>query len=301
MIEVFDAHKVSARFEIRNDSLSCLIAIHACVLGISVRDLCVFREADLHGKTVTATDLKVVGVVSGSDLYATRSLFGIGVLVTNDRNTASNQRKHAVTADKILVALVVGVYGNSRIAQKRFGTCCCNLKISAATDERILNVPEVSLLLLIGNLCVGNRRLAVRTPVDNTLTAVDKSLVVKTNKDLLYRIRAALVKSEALAGPVAGGAHLLQLGDDASAVLLFPCPSALQELFASQIALCQALFSHGLNDLRLSSDRRVVSTGKPESAKSLHSLVTDKNVLKSVVKGVAHVKLSGDVRRGDYY
>ena len=36
---------------------------------------------------------------------------------------------------------------------------------------------------------------------------------------------------------------------------------------------------------------------QPEDVISLHSLVTDKDILQCVIKGMSHVKLAGNVRR----
>jgi hypothetical protein len=43
----------------------------------------------------------------------------------------------------------------------------------------------------------------------------------------------------------------------------------------------------------------VVGAGNPKGVKALHSLVTNENVLKSLVKGVTHVELTGNVWRGN--
>ena len=44
----------------------------------------------------------------------------------------------------------------------------------------------------------------------------------------------------------------------------------------------------------------MVGSGKPESIVTLHSSEADQDILKRVVKGVTHVKLTGDVRWGDH-
>ena len=64
-------------------------------------------------------------------------------------------------------------------------------------------MPEMTRLLLVLNLRVGNRGLAMRTPVNNSLPAVDKSLFVKPYENLLNRLAAALVKSKSFSVPIA--------------------------------------------------------------------------------------------------
>jgi hypothetical protein len=162
-------------------------------------------------------------------------------------------------------------------------------------------MPEMAVLLYIVNLCVRDRCLTMRAPVDDALTTVDETLLVKALKNVTYCAAAALVEGEAFTGPVAGGAHLLKLGDDTSAVLLLPSPSALEEAIASEVFFGKTFLAHCFNDLRLGCDGGVVGAGEPEGAVARHSLVTDKDILKGVVKRVAHVELSCDVWRGNNY
>ena len=42
----------------------------------------------------------------------------------------------------------------------------------------------------------------------------------------------------------------------------------------------------------------MVGTGKPKGRSALHSSETDQNILKGIVKGVSHVKLTGNIGRG---
>ena len=68
------------------------------------------------------------------------------------------------------------------------------------------------------------------------------------------------------------------------------------------IVSCKTLvYTKLLLNLYLSCDTGMVGSGNPKGVKALHSLVTNENVLKGLVKGVAHVELSCDVGRGDHY
>ena len=137
-------------------------------------------------------------------------------------------------------------------------------------------------------------------PVDDALAAVDQTLLVEAAEDLADGLGAALVQSEALTAPVAGGAHLLQLGNDAVAVLLLPSPSALQELFTAKVLLGQPFLAHGLHDLGLGGDGGVVGAGEPQGGVARHTLISDQNILEGIVQSVAHVELTRDVgRRND--
>ena len=135
-------------------------------------------------------------------------------------------------------------------------------------------------------------------PVDHAVAAVDEALVVQADKDFLDSLRAALVHGEALTLPVAAAAQLLELADDAVAVLGLPGPGALQEAVAAHHFLGQALSTHGLHDLGLGGNGSVVGAGHPQGGIALHPLGADQDILHGVVHGVAHVQLAGDVRRG---
>ena len=67
----------------------------------------------------------------------------------------------------------------------------------------------------------------MRTPVYNTLTTIDKTLFIKSYKNFIYCFITTLIKGEALAVPIAGGAELFKLLDNSAAILFFPFPSAL--------------------------------------------------------------------------
>ena len=84
-------------------------------------------------------------------------------------------------------------------------------------------------------------------PVDYSLAPVDKSLFIEIAENLVDGLVAALVKGEALALPVAGRAHLLELLDYSAAELLLPRPCALEEALAAYIVLSEPLFGHSLD------------------------------------------------------
>ena len=135
-------------------------------------------------------------------------------------------------------------------------------------------------------------------PVDHTVAAVDQALIIQAHEHFLHGLGAALVHGKALAVPVAAAAQLLQLTDDAVAVLGLPCPGALQKTVAAHHLLGQALGTHGLHDLGLGGNGSVVGAGHPQGGIALHPLGADQDILHGVVHRMAHVQLTGDVRRG---
>ena len=134
-------------------------------------------------------------------------------------------------------------------------------------------------------------------PVDHPVAAVDQALVVQAHEHFLDGVGATLIHGKALALPVAAGAQLLELADDAVAILGLPLPSALQEAVAAHHLLGQALGTHGLHDLGLGGDGCVVGAGHPQGCVPLHPLGADEHVLHGVIQRMTHVQLAGDVRR----
>ena len=162
-------------------------------------------------------------------------------------------------------------------------------------------MPEKSVLILVFHLGVGNRRLAYRTPVDDPGALVDISFFIQLDEHFLNGSGASLVHSEAFSLPVRGRAKLLQLIDDLSAVLLFPRPRVLQEFLTADLILVDAFFFQFLNYLNLCGDGRMVGSRLPESLVSFHSFEADQDILHGLVKGMAHMKLPGNIGRRHYY
>ena len=139
----------------------------------------------------------------------------------------------------------------------------------------------------------------MRAPVDDALAAVDQALVVQLLEHVVDGLVAALVHREAQAVPVAGRTELLELLDDAAAVLVLPGPGALEELLAADFLLRDALLAHRFDDFRLRRNRRVVGARQPQGRVALHSAPADQRVLQRLVHRVAEVQLARDVRGRD--
>ena len=78
---------------------------------------------------------------------------------------------------------------------------------------------------------------------------------------------------------------------------MLPVPDPLQEFLPAQVVAGQALLAELLLHLDLGGNAGMVNAGDPQCAVALHPLETNKGVLQGCVHGVAHVKLSRDVRR----
>ena len=245
-------------------------------------------------------DLKVVRVVRGCDLDGSGTEFHIDILVGDDRDLLVDKRKDDHLPDQILVALIVRMDGDRRIAEHRLGTRCRDLERVVSPDDRIADMPEMSFLILVLDLGVREGRLADRAPVDDPLAAVDISLLIEVQEDRLNRLRASLVHCKALALPVAARSELPKLLRDRSAVLLLPVPDLLQELLAADLALVDTLILQRVRHAHLGRDRGVVGPGNPQRLVSLHPSPADQDILQGLVEGVAHVQLPCNIGRRNH-
>ena len=156
MVVVLDLDEVSACLKILNDKLTSLVSVHACILGIILSDLCIRCENIYNLKAMSESDLKVVRIVCRCDLNYTCTEFNINVVVCNDRDPSANERKDQHLADHVLVSLILGVNCNRCIAKECLRSCCSKLNIACTILKGISQMPEVTGLILILNLSIGD-------------------------------------------------------------------------------------------------------------------------------------------------
>ena len=86
----------------------------------------------------------------------------------------------------------------------------------------------------LGNdLFVGQRSLRRWVPVDHATAAIDQTLAVKIDKNLLDSLDVMVIERVALARPIARAAKALQLFDDDATMLVLPFQDAAQEFIAA--------------------------------------------------------------------
>ena len=166
--------------------------------------------------------------------------------------------------------------------------------------ERVAQVPQVAVDVLVLDLDVGERRRAARTPVDDALAAVDEALVEPVDEDLAHGQLVARVHREPLVRVVARAAHRLELADDRRAVLAPPLPARLDEPLAPDVVARQPLLGELLLDLVLRRDACVIRADDPAGRPADHALTPNHDVLDGVVQRVAHVQRAGDVGRRNH-
>ena len=126
------------------------------------------------------------------------------------------------------------------------------------------------------NLNIAQCGVAVYAPVGDTGAFVNQALFKQSAENLANSLGAALIHSEALTLPVAGNAQMLQLVDNAVAVLLLPFPNAFQELFAAQVVTSLTfLFFDNLFNLNLGCQACMVVAGHPQGVVAHHAVPAD--------------------------
>ena len=224
---VYHLHQQPLLLQFLYHDLAGLVAIHACVLAAVLIDGCVVvQNIDLR-QVMTLSYLEIVGVMCRGNLYYAGTKLLIYISVCDNRNLTTYQRQdHGLTYD-IFIPLVIRVYCQGAVAKQGFRSGGSDLYELVTALNRIIDMPEMACLLLVLYLCVRDRGLADRTPVDDTGSLIDIALLMQAQEYLLYGLGAALVHGEALSVPVAGGANLLQLIYDGAAILFPPLPGSL--------------------------------------------------------------------------
>ena len=224
----YDFYEKSEVFQVFYHGLSCLITIHTCIFSAKLVDRrIIVHDVDLR-QIVTLSYLKVVRVMCRCNLHAARSELLIYVCIRNNRNFTVGERQLQHFSDQMLISLIIRVDCHRGIAKQRLRTCRCDLhKFPFFSNDRIIDVPEESVLIHMLYLSIRNRCLADRTPVDDAGTFVDIAFFIKADKYLLYCLGAALIHRETFSVPVSRCTELFQLINDLSAVLFLPCPCML--------------------------------------------------------------------------
>src|ERR1700722_18032303 len=189
--------------EMIDDFLARILARHPAIRAAVLVDVRGAVEDRNLLEAVTLAQLEVDRIVRGRDFQRAGAEFAIDRGVGDDLYLATYQRQPNRLADVRLVALVVGIHGDRGVTEHRLGPRRCDRYSAGAVGERVTDVPEAALDVLVIDFEIGQRRFASRAPVDEPLGAIDELLVVKIDEDLRDRLRQARIKREALAAPVA--------------------------------------------------------------------------------------------------
>ena len=161
-------------------------------------------------------------------------------------------------------------------------------------------MPKKSILFLMLYLSIRNRSLTNWTPVDNAGSFINISFFIQFGKYFQNRIGTALIHCKTLSVPICGRSQFMKLCHNTASILLFPFPSFFQKTFSAQILLINPLFAQLINHLNLCSNCCMICSRLPECFISLHSLITDQDVLHCIIQSMSHMKLSCDIWRWHY-
>ena len=286
-----DTTEESRLVKLLDDGLAGLFAAHALEGTAGGVDRPV-RVHDVDGvQSEPAPYLEVVGVMRRGYLEDTGAELGIHVLVGEDLYLPLDKRHLDPAADEVFVPLVFRVDDERHVAEHRLGTRGEDLGIffsvrtgTLAVDERVADAVEVALHVLVVDLEVRDGRAIVRTPVGDTVAAVDQTLLIQTDKRGEDRVHVIVVHCVAEATPVEGGAEPLVLAEDLLARLQGELAAAFDESLAPQVPSRLALFAndHPLNHV-LDRYGGVVDAWKPQSLVALHPGAPDEGVLYGTV------------------
>ena len=147
---VVDFIQVAARFQVGNNLLSGLEAIHSLVLMSGSVDNAGFVKDINFIETVAQADFKVVEIVCRGDFDHTGAELALHVVIGHHRDLSPHKRQENFCADQITVALIFRMYRYGGIAQHGFraGRRHRN-KATRFADHRIADMPEMPLVILM--------------------------------------------------------------------------------------------------------------------------------------------------------
>src|SRR5919112_5061930 len=235
--------------------------------------------------------IEVVGVVRRGDLEDPRAELGIYVLVGEDLYLPLDERHLDPATDEVLVALVLGVDDERHVAEHRFRARGEDLGVifsvgtrTFAVHKGVADAVETAFHFLVVDFEVRDGRTVVRTPVGDTVAAVDQTFLVQADKCGEDRVHVIIVHGVAEATPVEGGAEPLVLSEYLLPRLEGELAAAFDECLASEVPPRLALFAKNLAlDNVLDGYRGVVDTWKPQCLVAFHPGTPDEGVLYGTV------------------
>ena len=159
-----------------DDRLAALLAGHAGELAIALDDHRVLVEDIDLRKVVGLTHGVIVGVVGRGDLDKTRAKVGVDMPILKDGDLAVDNGKLDGLAHEGGLLGVLRGDGDTCVAEHGLGARGGDDDVVLAVDrlgQRIAQVPQMPLLVLVLGLVVRDGGGAVGAPVDDALAAVD--------------------------------------------------------------------------------------------------------------------------------
>ena len=156
MAVILNFNKSTFSFEIGNDSFSRFVSVHSGIFRIIINNFCIGCHHIDNRKIMAKTDFKVVRIVSRRDFNDTCSEFDINIIIRNNRDFTVNDRKNNFLAYIFFISFIIGINCDCSITEESFRSCCGKIQIFITVRKLISQMPEMSCLILIFNLCIGN-------------------------------------------------------------------------------------------------------------------------------------------------
>ena len=160
---------------------------------------------------VSFANLKVRRVVCWRHFDCASAKRSVNSCISNNRNLASNHGQDSHPTNNILVACIAGIDRHGSITQNSFRTRggnadICSLRLASAWLEWITHIGQLARCIDVIDLQIRDGTHTARTPIDDTLPAIDQSFFVQAHEDFTHRLRQTFIKREALTRPVARSA-----------------------------------------------------------------------------------------------
>ena len=136
LLEQFERFKLGDDLIARDEAIKATIGLRHFVVELGI-----VRQDVVHREIMALAEIVVVEVVCGCDFHATRTEFGVDVVVGDNRYTAPDNRKLDFLPYKVLVAFVIGVHSDRAVAEHCLRTRGRDDQVPVARGERIAEMP----------------------------------------------------------------------------------------------------------------------------------------------------------------
>ena len=151
---ILNLNKKSCCLKVLNHRLTCLITVHSGIFAtIFINSSIIIEHINLR-EIVSLANLEIVRVMCRCNLNNTCTKFHIYVFICNNRNLAVHKRQFNHLSDKVFVSVIIRIYCKRRVTDKCLRTCSCDDDGIICSYDWILDMPEMSCLLLIFNLSI---------------------------------------------------------------------------------------------------------------------------------------------------
>ncbi len=140
--------------------------------------------------------------MSRSNFDCAGTEFFINVRISNNRDFTISQRQLQHLADKMLVAVIIGIDGNGLVAEKSFRTGSGNNNAFRTIGCRITNFPKFTFLFFGFNFQIGNGALKLRIPINQTGSFINKAFSVKLNEAVSHCLGELFIHCEIKPVPI---------------------------------------------------------------------------------------------------